>query len=359
MKILIYGDCHFSTYSSIVRRRGERYSERLNNLIQSINWAENLGNEMNVDSVVCLGDFFDAPNLTAEEITALGDIVWCNAPHSFLVGNHEVGRKDMTTSSAHIFLGTDDGHNVFGVSHFMVEYKPHSYKIPVGHYVLDLCFLPYIFEDERKTIEEYFPKIDAPTRKIIFSHNDIKGLQLGGFVSKAGFDIDDIENNCSLFINGHLHNGSKISDKIINCGNLTGQNFGEDASTYDHVALVLDTDDLKIAVFENPYAFNFYKLDVVEKSEIEFDKIITGLKNNAVLSIRCSESLVSHIKERLSGSNNVSEYRLVIVRDRTTADVKSTKELNSVDHLKMFSDFILKELGTSDVIVSELGEVCQ
>lgn len=45
---------------------------------------------------------------------------------------------------------------------------------------------------------------------------------MGQFISKAGFDINDIEDNCDLFINGHLHNGSKITDKIFNVGNLTG-----------------------------------------------------------------------------------------------------------------------------------------
>lgn len=45
---------------------------------------------------------------------------------------------------------------------------------------------------------------------------------MGKYKSIDGFDIDDIENNCDKFINGHLHNGSKVTNKIFNIGNLTG-----------------------------------------------------------------------------------------------------------------------------------------
>ena len=60
--------------------------------------------------------------------------------------------------------------------------------------------------------------------KIIFSHNDIAGMNLGHFTSKDGFSIDEINDNCVLFINGHLHNSSWVGRKykIYNAGNLTG-----------------------------------------------------------------------------------------------------------------------------------------
>ena len=36
-KFLIYADPHWSQYSSIVRKRGNKYSMRLHNLINSLN----------------------------------------------------------------------------------------------------------------------------------------------------------------------------------------------------------------------------------------------------------------------------------------------------------------------------------
>lgn len=102
MRILIYTDNHFSQYSSIVRSRGEEYSTRLENQIQSINWVESLAKEKGCDAIVHLGDFFDKPDLSSEEITAFKDINWAAKPHYFLVGNHEMGRNDLVYNSAEI-----------------------------------------------------------------------------------------------------------------------------------------------------------------------------------------------------------------------------------------------------------------
>ena len=59
MKILVVGDVHWSIYSSIVRKRGEIYSSRLENLIKSINWVEKVAQDQKCSMVIGLGDFFN------------------------------------------------------------------------------------------------------------------------------------------------------------------------------------------------------------------------------------------------------------------------------------------------------------
>lgn len=76
MKIFIYADPHWSQYSSILRQRGERYSKRLENLIDSVNWVERTAEEQECSKIVCLGDFFDKAELNAEELTALSEVKW-------------------------------------------------------------------------------------------------------------------------------------------------------------------------------------------------------------------------------------------------------------------------------------------
>lgn len=225
MLIGIVGDVHWSRYSSILRNRGNTYSYRLENCIDSVNWAEALTE--NCNCVVYLGDFFDSSELNSEEITALKEINWNLKPHHFLVGNHEMGMNDLSYSSSHLFDYIDTAARSF------VEDKP---RIDRTYGNTEIAFLPYILEDDRKPLEEYF---DSPnTKRIIFSHNDIAGMQLGKFTSTAGFTIENIQSNCSLFLNGHLHNGGKVADGVINVGNLTGQNFSEDAFKYDHCVLI-------------------------------------------------------------------------------------------------------------------------
>lgn len=326
MKIGIVGDIHFSEYSSILRTRGTKYSTRLENCIQSINWAETITS--NCEQVVYLGDFFDKPTLNASEITAFSEIEWNNKPHKFLVGNHEMGINNLIFSSAHIF---NSGINT-------VIDKPQSETIDN----IELCYLPYILEIDRKSsINEYF-SAQQSSRRIIFSHNDISGVQLGKFISKDGFSIDDIESNCDLFINGHLHNGSKLTDKIINVGNLTGQNFSENAFLYDHVILILDTNTLKCEVYSNPYAINFYKLSDIS----DIDKV-----KNAVITIATTEDKLNYVKQLISENINVLASRVIVEYNKNNNVITETL---SIDHINEFRKFVLNEIGSSELVLEEL-----
>jgi hypothetical protein len=189
------------------------------------------------------------------------------------------------------------------------------------------------------------------------SHNDINGIQLGPVVSKTGFTVEEIEANCDLFLNGHLHNGQKITDKIINLGNLTGKDFGEDASKYDHNIAILDTDTLELEFIENPYAYNFYKL------QIETEKDLTALdtlKSRAVVSIKCDSKLINETKQKLSDlQDKVIESRLIIIKkhEESTGDI-SDIDL-SVDHIARFIECCKSTLENTTLLDEEIAEICK
>ena len=328
MKIGIIGDIHFSEYSSILRTEGKKYSTRLENCIESINWAEEITSDCY--RIIYLGDFFDKSFLNSKELTALSEIKWNNCYHEFLVGNHEMGINNLLFSSAHT-LKTNE-------NRFIVD-KP--FKLNLGN--CEVCYLPYILEEDRKSsICEYFGK-QGDEKRIIFSHNDIEGIQLGKFISKAGFSIEDIEENCDLFINGHLHNGSNITDKIINIGNLTGQNFSEDGFKYEHHIIILDTDTLKYEFYKNPFAINFYKLENID----DIYKV-----ENGVITLKVPEKDILRVKDVLNNNSNILSSR-VIVDYNSSKELKDSKLL-SVDHLNEFRKFVLKEIGDSDLVQEEL-----
>lgn len=349
MKVLIIGDVHLSQYSSIIRKRGEFYSERLENLLWSINWAEKQAEENNVDKIIYLGDFFDRSDLNAEELTAFRDIRWAkDILHVFLVGNHEVGTKNLQYSSIHFIESL--GNN------FTVIDKP-TQESGFGYRFL---YLPYTFESERKSIGDYWTET-APTGVLetqevktpyIFSHNDLKGVNYGLFESREGFDIKDIKKNCSLFVNGHIHNTGWIEgDRILNLGNLTGQHFNEDATRYPHQIMLLDTDKCQWAFIENPYAFNFYKVEIKQLQDLP------DFKSNAILTVKCPESKVSELREKLSSMESVKEFRVISVPEEAKEEAEVHIELNSVDHLKQFQEYILNQLGNSEAVIKELQEV--
>lgn len=339
MKFLVYGDVHWSETSSIVRSFGKVYTTRLHNVIDSVNWAEQQADLHDCDAVICLGDFFDKESLSSEEITALGSVYWSMKPHYMLVGNHEMGRSDLLYSSAHVFYNL--GFNVVADVE-VIEDKGNS---------VDVVLIPYILESDREELSSYIKcEGSINSKRIIFSHNDIAGIQMGRFKSVSGFSINEIKENCELFVNGHLHNGVEVSNGVVNLGNLTGQNFSEDAFVYKHRAAIVDTSSCSITYIDNPYALNFYKLDNID----DFNRI----GKNAVVTIRATEQNYDEVKAMLANSSIIAS-RIVLDRNDVSASDASNEREASVDHLQKFQEFVGEFIGTDEVVAAELMEVCK
>jgi DNA repair exonuclease SbcCD nuclease subunit len=329
-----------------VRGRGERYSSRLENLIASVNWAERLAFDCGCSAVICAGDFFDANIVNSEEISALREIQWSPISHVFITGNHEGSVSTLDFSTMEVF-------NLCPNS--VVINSPEQYMIEGTN--VEFCYLPYVLERDRKSLREYF---GIPTHpRIIFSHNDIKDIQYGQYISQEGFAIGEIEGLCDLYLNGHLHHCACVTDKVINIGNLTGQNFTEDAHTFEHCALIVDTDTMDVKFYINPYAYNFYKLDCTDCTTVlEVQNKLSDLKPNAVLTIKVNESIAAEVGTLVSESPNISAHRLLIEYSQTdTIEIGGVVELTTVDHLKQFEQYVLSALGNSDVVKEELSNI--
>lgn len=338
MKIFIYADPHWSQYSSILRQRGERYSKRLENLIDSVNWVERTAEEQECSKIVCLGDFFDKAELNAEELTALSEVKWSKkCTHVFLVGNHEIAIADNSISSAHI-----------------LKLLPNSYVIhnfiSVKEGKVVFTYLPYILEDKREPLSAYVEYNDNDDGyNVVLSHNDLQ-IQYGMYKSSTGFTIEEVEGNCNIFFNGHLHNKEVINDKIVNIGNLTGQNFSEDASKYSHGAVIFDTDTLEYVYMENPYAINFYKFSYNDHPR--------QLKSNSVISLSVSLSQKSEAEQYIKDNTSIIASRIVVQAEKqTTPD--NTPKIEAPNHIEQFIAYVTQTLGSDDIIVNELKEVCK
>ena len=346
MKVCIYSDVHWSQNSSIIRSKGEKYSTRLENLIFSVNWVEQLAWEQNCDCVICCGDFFDSAILNAIEVSALQEIRWAPMSHLFLTGNHETNVSSLEYSTTDLFKLCPN---------VTVLNTPQQYFIDGTS--VEFCFLPYVLERDRKSIKEYFG--EQSCNRVIFSHNDLKNVQYGNFLSTEGFELSDIESNCNLYFNGHIHHCCNVTDKIINIGNLTGQNFTEDATKYAHCAIVLDTETLEYKYYQNNYAFKFYKLDCSKETTFEgIQHILNCLNYNAVATITVPEQFSTQTREQLEQMklNHICEYRMLIERAESH-EIASNIVSTSNDHLKQFEEYVLNEIGHTDIIRDELSHL--
>ena len=341
MKVLIYTDPHFCEKFSIVTKMGDKYTTRLENQIKSINWAEDLAYKKGCQYVICAGDFFDKPNLTQQEITAINEINFAPmCAHFFLVGNHESEENDLHYNSTEI-LQQDRRSN------FIVA-EPRLLEEPG----FELAFLPYTTEARRQEVKDYFPAPKA--KRLLISHNDLFGVQMGPAVSTVGFKPEDLASICDLCVNGHLHNGIKINEKVINLGNLTGKDFGEDAFRYKHNVMLVDTDTMTYELIENPYAFNFYKLEINTKADLA---VLNKLSNNAVVSIKCRDILVAEVKELIASVPNIIESRVVITREATNGETTEDITDLTVDQYVKFAECCREKLENNTILEEELSEI--
>lgn len=338
MNILIYSDPHWSKTSSILRGRGEKYSLRLEKLIESVNWVESLASEKAVDIILCLGDFFDKSSLDAEEITALTEIKWNeDIPHLFLIGNHEMLSNDLIINSVNALAN---------VPNCTIINQPMKFE----DNGCMLNFIPYILECNREPLETYVTKGDKGT--IVFSHNDVKGIQMGSFLSVSGFDIEEIDNNCDIFLNGHLHNGGKIGKNGLNLGNLTGQNFSEVGST-PHCAYILNTETLKLDTIDNPYQIRFIQGEYNKNTGLPME---LGYE---VWNLTCNEEDAEYARKYLeSRGDKVLATRLNIKYGQKDSNGVVEVELNTQNHIEQFIDFVHANLGNDDIINYELQQIC-
>jgi hypothetical protein len=180
---------------------------------------------------------------------------------------------------------------------------------------------------------------------------------MGPVVSTTGFEIEEIENNRNIMLNGHLHNGQAISNKVINLGNLTGKDFGEDAFKHSHNVAILDTNTFNITYIENPYAFNFYKLEINN----EFDlKLLDTLKPNAVVSIKCDSTVLDKTKQKVQAADGaIIESRIIVVKKYETSNEGSLDVDLSVDHIARFIECCKANIEDTVLLDEEINEVCK
>jgi hypothetical protein len=191
--------------------------------------------------------------------------------------------------------------------------------------------------------------------RILFSHNDILGLQLGPVESKIGFSLNEIEANCICCLNGHLHNGQAVSNKVLNLGNLTGKDFGEDATRYQHKIIIIDTDTFAFETIENPYAFNFYKFDVLTENDL---KVLNTVKTNAVVSIKCVDKYVEYLREKIAQNPNIIDTRIILIKtfeesDNSIVDISDL----TVDQCVKFAECCREKLDNTPILEAELAEI--
>jgi len=320
VKFLIVGDVHWSEKSSILNSVGEKYSTRLEWLQKSIKWVHELEKQYKAQ-VVQLGDFFDRDFITGNEVAALDEVSHCVKDWFAVLGNHEMDIKGNTLQALKCS-------KVFSE----IEYTDHK--------SVDIVYLPY-----SKTPENFKTTFDETIKTLVFSHNDVKGVNFGnGIISTSGIDPKNLSKNTLMF-NGHLHNGGKIGN-IVNVGNLTGQNFTE--SSIKHSIILFDLDTWAYEEIENPYAIGFAQVTLKQAEKIEDC-------SNLVLSIKCKDTELDRyqvIKESCLAAKPIIEYK---TKDMP-ASIEEVNNSQDFSHFEKYLNWVQKRFEDEPIVVKMAKE---
>lgn len=199
MNVAIYGDVHLTKKMSGIQSYWD------DSALQVFSSMYDEFAQLNIESAICLGDFFDAPRLEAKSVKVVTEILSLinnsSFPTYFLLGNHEI--FDEESNILDYLLEYD---NIIPVT----EVKEYEGKV----------FVPY-----NVSLED-LPK-DLIEGKYLFTHHDIYGSELAGGKVKASFGTNpEVLSSARRVFNGHVHLSSKFGN-IINVGSLLKSQQGE------------------------------------------------------------------------------------------------------------------------------------
>jgi len=270
--------------------------------------------ELNVEAVVCLGDFFDKPVIAAKHMQLVMPILKHmnerTYPTYLLLGNHEI---DSDESNILDFLSMYD--NII--------------PITTPTEIEDMLFLPYGIDPTEYSMKD----------KIVFTHHDIYGSQLAGGKTKAFFGIDpSIFSEAKLVMNGHVHLKSVITNDIVNAGSLLVSQQGELKPGEYPFYYTLDTHTCHIAPYENTYSLIYLTIsenDISTLSNSEYDK------NHLVLKVEYAGDLPEVDFNTLHTS-----YRKLILNIKDGKD-EIIRE-NNFDLKNYLTQYIKDDISVSD-----------
>ena len=339
MKFLIVADMHLAYTSSILPlyKENSKYTTRLQYMIDTVKWYEELAKKENVDYIINLGDLTDSNILRAEELTALAEAYACRDNDSvkeiYITGNHDTLTDDHRYSATSILRS---------IPNFTIYTEPTVVElISKNGESIKTTMLPYI--NWKKIDHEFLKKYNSD---ILFSHIDITGSSL---YKAFGIDIGIDPNLLCMYFNnvfnGHIHLVEKLEcskENIWNVGSLTSSSFS-DSNKYIPSAHIFDTNTNEFKSIPNPnnILFRKFSIDSISSFKDHLSKLDKTYKY--VLRIDVPYKLKDEISKLIEKEDYVIANRLIINRKNIDLVTTETTQLEIVDKNNIkykFIDFI-------------------
>lgn len=228
-KALLFADLHLGVHQN---------SPRWHQLaIEWANWAKSIAEKEQVDSVICLGDYFhDRDQIDVSTLDVARKIlnIFSNFKIYLITGNHDLYFKEKNdVTSLHIFEG---------YPYVNVVNNPTTFRCGENQ----INMVPWSDAHDEKNYEG----------DVVLAHAEFKTFKMqNNKFAENGLDIDQFKNKKKIVLAGHFHisdirNGGNL--KIGYLGNPFQHTFGD--MNNNKFVYVIDFQELKLKSFENEFS---------------------------------------------------------------------------------------------------------
>ena len=225
MRYLCFSDIHFHHTHRFSHITSEGYTVRELEHLSCADDIVKICQESNIDRIVFVGDLFGpvGDNISTQTLSAVCEFVEKISkikPLYMIVGNH-----DLSASTNY--------KNVHKLIPFKYFDNVTVYDNPFE--IGNLIFMPYCTSDEYATC--FLENIRDKQNKIVFSHLELKGINLGnGIETTHGVPLD-LLTQFKMTIQGHYHGSSNYGKNIQVIGSTQRLSFKDPGKARNNIII--------------------------------------------------------------------------------------------------------------------------
>lgn len=296
--------------------------------------------ELEVDTLICLGDIFDSRIAQREDVlSAFGEILDMIDSYGLklwaIPGNH-----DKSNYSSHkSFLDPYKGRKSFQLVHL-------AEGIPFKDENIFLHFLPFFEEQEwLKRFDELLDHVGETdhSKRILFTHIAVTGSRNNDGTMVSSSLSPGLFKDFFKVFSGHYHDQQKIGSNFYHIPSIQQNNFGENADKGFTVLYADGSHELVKSKFKE-----FVKVQI-DLDTIESDELLS-LK-------RKYKGSDSNIRFEFKGSDNV--LKSLKKEDFTSLGIDIKLKVKEIEDDIIFSESIEVIEHTGDSIIEEFKKCCE
>lgn len=334
MKIMAFGDIHFHHTHRFSHITDSGFTVRELEHLSCADTLIRLYQEEHIDKLVCLGDIWGPVGdiMSAQTLKAILDFFnkfnEAKISMDVILGNHDLVNNNL---KIHKLEALNYLPNI------KLHIKPEEVEYLCGGMHYKCVYMPYHLNDDEAI--RFLESIENKQNKIVFSHLELGGINLGnGIVTQKGVPLD-LLNQFKMTLQGHYHSGNSYGHKIQIAGSTQRLSFKDKGIARRNILIYdTETDKVERRSFECPDWLSF--------NDDNIEGILKVDNNNYVdVNITTDILLTDEIKKKIDQMKGKNVH---VDINRISINKTIETDLNSTDNLDVIKQFVNKSENTEE-----------